>query len=118
MLSICVLFFLFPLLLLVFLLLFLLLSLQDLWDSPYLAIFFCVTQLPDLNQPQRCLFGWCILGVFWLLVFTCLRFECQDLLSLCGMNAQTRPCFLLGSERAGSGVRTDVNSQVQGKTLD
>ena len=27
--------------------------------------------------------GWCMLGVFFLLVFTCVGHECQDLLSLC-----------------------------------
>ena len=30
-----------------------------------------------------CLCGWCMLGVFLLLAFTHLRYECQDLWSLC-----------------------------------
>ena len=34
--------------------------------------------------------GWCMLGVFLLVVFTRLGHECQDLLSLCnGMHAST-----------------------------
>ena len=45
--------------------------------------------------------GCCMLGVFLLLAFTCLGHECQDLLSLCdgSMCAQTRPRFILSSER-------------------
>ena len=58
--------------------------------------------------------GWCMLGVFLLPAFTRLRHECQDLLSLCDGNmcAQTRPQFILSSERVlGNGLRTHVHSK-------
>ena len=45
--------------------------------------------------------GWCMLGVFLLLAFTCPGYECQDF-SGCVMEcmcAQTRPRFILSSER-------------------
>ena len=54
------------------------------------------------------LLGWCMLGVCLLLAFTCLGYECPDLLSQCDemyvcvmtcMCAQTRPRFILLSER-------------------
>ena len=45
--------------------------------------------------------GWCMLGGFLWLAFTCLGHECQDLLSpaLECMCAQTRPWFIVSSER-------------------
>ena len=47
------------------------------------------------------LHGWCMLGMFLLSPFTCLGHECQDLFSrwMEYMCAQTRPRFILSSER-------------------
>ena len=69
---------------------------------------------PMIEVVTFCLRGWCMLGVFLLPAFTCLRHQCQDLLSLCnGMHcAQTRPWFILSSKRVlWNGVRTHVNSK-------
>ena len=58
-----------------------------------------------------------MLGVFLLLAFTCLGHEYQGLLNPCDeMCAQTRPWFILLSERVlRNGVRNYVNSK--GKIL-
>ena len=50
--------------------------------------------------------GWCVLGVFLLPAFTRLRHERQDLWSPCDeiMYAQTRPRFILSSERVLGGM--------------
>ena len=81
------------------------------------------------------LHGWCTLGVWFfffvcvfcfvfLLAFTDLGHECQDLLSPCnGMHhcmwAQTRPQFILSSERvSGNGVKTHVNPKGKSPLLE
>ena len=49
--------------------------------------------------------GWCVLGVFLLPAFTHLGHERQDLLSPCDeMHAQTKPRFILSSERVLGGM--------------
>ena len=53
-----------------------------------------------------------MLGVFLVLAFTRLEHEYEDILSPCDMCAQTRPRFILSSERVlGNVVRTHVNSK-------
>ena len=45
---------------------------------------------PAIEVVTFCLHGWCMLGVFLLLAFTCPGHECQDLLSPCnGMHVCT-----------------------------
>ena len=81
-----------------------------LWGSPLLGeIFAYVTVFFFLNPTIKVvtfrLRGWCVLGVFLLPAFTCLGHERQDLLSPCdGMYAQTRPRFILSSERVFGGM--------------
>ena len=55
--------------------------------------------------------GWGMLGVFLLAAFTRLGNERQDLLSPCdGMHvSQTRPRFILSSERFGGGGGWSLN---------
>ena len=78
-----------------------------LWGSPLLGeIFAYVTVFnPTIKIVTFRLHGWCVLGVFLLPAFTRLGHERQDLLSPC-MCAQTRPQFILSSERVfwGNGV--------------
>ena len=47
---------------------------------PYVTVFFFN---PTIEAVTFCLHGRCMLGVFLLPAFTCLRHECQDLLSPC-----------------------------------
>ena len=58
---------------------------------------------PTIKVVTFRLHGWCVLGVFLLPAFTCLAHERQDLLSPC-MCAQTRPRFILSSERVFWGM--------------
>ena len=101
---------------------------------PFFSFFFCVLQsylcgslfLVRFGARDRCCFNptievvtcrlraWCMLDVFLLPAFTRLGHECHHLLSPC-MCAQTRPRFILSSEKVlGDGVRTHVISK--GKT--
>ena len=69
---------------------------------------------PTIKVVTFCLRGWCVLGVFLLPAFTRLGHERQDLLSAMKcMCAQTRPWFILSSERVlgENGVWTHVNSK-------
>ena len=66
---------------------------------------------PTIEVVTVCLHGWCMLGVFLLPAFTCLGHECQDLLSaMACMCAQTRPWFILSSERVFRGMESEPMS--------
>ena len=72
------------------------------WVSPFWVIFFVYVTVfnPTIEVVTFCLFALCMLGVFLLPAFSRLGHEYQDLLSPChGMHAQTRPQFILLSER-------------------
>ena len=56
----------------------------------YVAGFFCLNPSDSIGVVTFCLHGWCMLGLFLLLAFTCLGHARQDPLSLCyGMHVLT-----------------------------
>ena len=74
------------------LLLLLLCSQLYLWGSPFWVRFLCMWPFfnPTIEVVTFHLCGWCMLGVFLLLAFIYLGYECQDLLSPChGMHVCT-----------------------------
>ena len=88
-----------------------------LWGLPVSARFLHMWPFsdPTIEVVTFCLRGWCMLGVLLLPTVTHLGHNCQDLSSPCMecICAQTRPWFVLSSERVlnGMGVRTHVNSK-------
>ena len=101
---------------LLYLLLLLLCSQLYLWDSPFWLRFLHMWPHynPTIEVVTFHLHGWCMLGVFLLLAFTCLGHECQDLMSLCdGMNECRLDLGLYSHSKEfwGNGVRTHVKSK-------
>ena len=80
-----------------------------LWGSPLWVRFLRMWPFfnPTIKVVTFRLRGWCVLGVFLLPAFTRLGHERQDLLSPCDeihVCAQTRPWFILSSERVFGGM--------------
>ena len=65
---------------------------------------------PTIEVVTFCLCGWCMLGVFLLLAFTHLEYECQYLLSPCDeMHVHRLDLGSLGNISLGVGVAFDSN---------
>ena len=89
----------------------LLLSQLYLWRLPFGVRFLLSDRLfnPAIEVVTFRLRGWCMLGVFLLPAFTRLAYECRDLWvrAMECMSAQTRPRFLLSSERILGGMESE-----------
>ena len=89
----------FPAISLGFTFLLLLCSQLYLWCSPFWMRILRISSLfnQTIEVVTFCLCGWCMLGVLLLPAFTCLGHECLHVMEC--MCAQTRPWFILSSER-------------------
>ena len=82
-----------------------------LWGSPFWVRFFRTWPFlnPTIEVVTFCLRGWCMLGVFLVLASTHLWHECQ-IFWVCAMEcmcAQTRPRFILSSDRVLGGMESE-----------